>query len=474
MRSLSSVTLTAEQIKLLVDPQPGIRIIMGAAGSGKTTLAIGMLHMALGYLLGDKKRTGRTEPIRAVVFTFNRTLSAYIKNLTEETIAKVKAKPSDINLEITTLANYAYRNFRESSEAILDKASQNVMIKNLSANIDLDPEFLINEVEYLLGRFLPENLTNYLDFERTGRGTSPRVDRKLREVLLETVIKPYTRLKNEQSKLDWNDLFLRMAHYKFQPIDIIIVDESQDFSANELRAILNQSASVGYTTFVLDTAQRIYARGFTWKEIGLDIRPEQTHRLQKNYRNTLEIATFASQLIDAKKLDENGTLPLFSSSEMGGRLPIIFEGTFTDQVNEALDFIREHVDLSNETVAFLHAKGGGWFKSLKQALNAVNLEYIEITRTNEWPDGDQQIALSTINSVKGLEFDHIFLLGLSNECFNYDDSDGDNDEYLRVCRLVSMAITRARKSVMLGYKESSKPSFLSLFESNTYEFKRAK
>jgi hypothetical protein len=42
-------------------------------------------------------------------------------------------------------------------------------------------EFLLDEVDYVLGRFLPNDLPLYGDpqrIERTGRGTTPRVDRE--------------------------------------------------------------------------------------------------------------------------------------------------------------------------------------------------------------------------------------------------------------------------------------------------------
>lgn len=469
MRGLREVKPTPEQHKLILNTSPGVRIIRGAAGSGKTTTALLMLRMALGFLLSEKKRTGRVEPIHAVVFTFNRTLAAYVENLAQEAVKLVGARPEDVTLEITTLAKYARNHFPDPK--ILDRKDQDTLLKSKASSVGLAPDFLVGEVEYLLGRFLPANLADYLDTERTGRGAMPRVEKKLRAEILEKVVTPYIETKRKLGVVDWNDLILDLADNMGEPIDIAVVDETQDFSANQLRAVVNQLANPSYATFVLDTAQRIYTRGFTWKEIGLDVRPEHTHRLERNYRNTTEIATFASQLLDEKKLDEDATLPLFSASVLGNRLPVIFEGKFSEQVRYALDFIRKEVDLTLETVAFLHPKGGGWFSYLKNALTGKGLDYAVTTRVGDWPEGDEQIALSTIHSAKGLEFDHVFLLGLSDECFAYEDDD-DDDNYLCVRRLVAMAITRARKSVTLGHKEETKPSFVDLFDASTFEHKK--
>lgn len=469
MRSLREVKPTPEQHKLILDTTPGVRIIRGAAGSGKTTTALLMLRMALGFLLADKKRTGRVEPIRAVVFTFNRTLAAYVKNLAQEALKLAGAKPEDVDLEITTIAKYARNYFPDLN--ILDKKEQDILLKINASAVSLDSDFLVGEIEYLLGRFKPTNLTDYLDTERTGRGAMPRVEKKLRGEILEKVVAPYVNEKKRLGFVDWNDLILKLNENKVDSIDIAIVDETQDFSANQLRAVVNQLADPSYATFVLDTAQRIYTRGFTWKEAGLDVRPEHTHRLSQNYRNTTEIAKFASQLLDEKKMDEDATLPLFSSSVLGNRLPVIFQGKFSQQVSYALNFIRDEVDLAVETVAFLHPKGGKWFNYLKASLSERGLKYAMTTRVGDWPDGDEQIALSTIHSAKGLEFDHVILLGLSDECFTYED-DEDDDNYLCVRRLVAMAITRARKSVILGLKAETKPSFIDLFETGTFELKK--
>jgi superfamily I DNA/RNA helicase len=87
---------------------------------------------------------------------------------------------------------------------------------------------------------------------------------------------------------DWNDLALDLAAAKMAPLyDVIIVDETQDFSANQIRAVMNQLQTDHSATFVLDSAQRIYPRGFTWAEAGVTITSENSKRLTKNYRATL-------------------------------------------------------------------------------------------------------------------------------------------------------------------------------------------
>ena len=88
-------------------------------------------------------------------------------------------------------------------------------------------------------------------------------------------------MEADENLVDWDDLAVSLSRQKVGcPYDIIITDETQDFSANEIRAIKNQLAGEHSLTFVVDTAQRIYARGFTWQEAGIIV--QNSRRLSKN------------------------------------------------------------------------------------------------------------------------------------------------------------------------------------------------
>ena len=77
--------------------------------------------------------------------------------------------------------------------------------------------------------------------------------------------------------MDFNDLAVELALRPTEPrYDIIIADECQDFSGNELRAVYNHLKVEHSLTLVIDSAQRIYVRGFTWREVGIPVRPEHT------------------------------------------------------------------------------------------------------------------------------------------------------------------------------------------------------
>ena len=76
------------------------------------------------------------------------------------------------------------------------------------------------------------------------------------------------------------------------------------------------------------------------------------------------------------------------------------------------------------------------------------LAYVEMTRRSEWPKGPEQIALSTMHSVKGLEFDHVIMVGLNAETMPHGAEPGDSERDAHL-RLMAMAAGRARRTCLL-------------------------
>ncbi|HFT5989801.1 TPA: 3'-5' exonuclease, partial [Klebsiella pneumoniae] len=82
--------------------------------------------------------------------------------------------------------------------------------------------------------------------------------------------------------------------------------------------------------------------------------------------------------------------------------------------------------------------------------------------------GPENIALSTMNSAKGLEFDHVIILGLSITNMQHQQDEND-DKLQQLRRLLAMAISRARESVVIGYKESEKSDLVDYFTPGTFD-----
>ena len=458
MKSLQTVTPTPEQLKIIKRVLPGIEIVRGAAGSGKTTTAILKLKLFISRILASRKRDESEEPVRVLVLTFNKTLRGYIEDIVRNNIPD-----GIVELVVDTFSHWAYQTLDQPeicSETILTD-----LCISASTEIGISSDFLIGEAQYVMGRFIPSELDNYLHCKRVGRGLAPRIGEPLRQQILDLIIHPFNALKHRQNVLDWNDAATRLAKKNLYNYDIVIVDEAQDFSANQLRAVIAQCSASGYVSIILDTAQRIYSGGYTWSEIGLNVRPENSHRLSVNYRNTPEIARLAASLVNNVVLDEDGTAPQLVAMN-GNPSPIVLKGLFRAQVKWSIEYIKANVDFSKQSVAFLHPKG--WFTYLEQCLRADGIEFVDLTRRTDWPHSDVNLALSTLHSAKGLDFDYCFIIGLSKISLPGGDFDHGDDRFDTACRLLSMAIGRARRQVILGYKPGEEPAIIHKIDSTCF------
>lgn len=329
MKTLPPIRATREQLPLISDNSLGVEIIRGAAGSGKTSTAILRLR-SLAYMFEERhEREGRDDPVKILVLTFNRTLSGYVQTLVEQQVNGLH------NTEVTvdTFGHWAMDHLGWPS--VVNDRTREAKLREL-ANPLAQPSitYLLKEIDYLLGRFEPNDLARYLAVERTGRGVEPRVDRPLRQRILSEIIAPYKNWLTGRGEADWNEVAVRMASSP-NPIgyDVVVIDESQDFSANQLRAVLHHMAENNAVTFVIDTVQRIYARGFTWAETGFDLRGARYFTLRENHRNTREIASFAAGILSGLAAEADGALPDLNAALKHGAVPTVLRGKFSEQAS---------------------------------------------------------------------------------------------------------------------------------------------
>ncbi|RBO83088.1 3'-5' exonuclease [Nocardia puris] len=457
MRILPDVSPTPEQLTILLDPSPGVLVIRGAAGSGKTTTALLRLKHLCGFWLARRNRLRLQDPVRVLVLTYNRTLEGYVSELAHHQVQE----NVNLHLTVTTFGKFA----TDLVGTTPDVVETEQILGELIEPFGMPESFLRDEIQYLLGRFEPHRINEYLTTQRDGRGLSPRMETTTRRRLLDRVVYPYLDKKKTRHLRDWNDIALEAGKSSGMPWDVVIVDEAQDFSANQVRAILKHVADDHSITFVVDTAQRIYPRSFTWKEAGV-IQP-RSRSLKKNYRNTKQIAAFARGLVEGMAIGDDGALPDLRAANNSGPLPTVLVGKFSDQMKWSISNVVSIASLADESVVFLHPLGGGWFRYVKEQLERYSIPYVQLARSSKWPGGQETVALCTIHSAKGLEFDHVIILGLNQEVTPHGDGAGDAGlENLR--RLLAMGIGRARKSVTVGFKQGSASTLIGILNPSTY------
>ena len=137
----------------------------------------------------------------------------------------------------------------------------------------------------------------------------------------------------------------------------------------------------------------------------------------------------------------------------------------SDQLSWVIENKIKTIDLTKESIAFLHPKG--WFNEIKKELRALGLPFVNLTKEEDWPEDNINIGFVTMHSSKGLEFDHVVIIGLNQEMTPHGTDAGDVflDHYKR---LLAMSCGRARETLTIGYKKEEMSTLVSYFDSATY------
>ncbi|MFN6517224.1 MAG: ADP-ribosylglycohydrolase family protein [Nostoc sp. CreGUA01] len=176
--------------------------------------------------------------------------------------------------------------------------------------IQLGYEFLVEEINYLLGRFGLDTMS-YIESERIGRGSNPNIDNQTKRLIAEELVPAYQLALQESNYIDWNYLreqvfSFMQAGIEYEKYDILVVDEAQDLSALQIKILLNLTSSdTNSITLIRDTTQRIYKNNYIWDDINLTFGIGSKLDLQKNYRNTHEIAMVAASLMQSTLIEEH-------------------------------------------------------------------------------------------------------------------------------------------------------------------------
>lgn len=463
MEPLGQHQPTNDQLAVIRDNDPGNVLIRGAAGSGKTTTALQRLELVTRYWTQRRAFEGSTEPVRVLTLAFNRTLIGYVRDLAH---ANVGAHPL-VELDVETVAGFN-KKITGFTGDVWSGPARDAHIWSFGRSLGFSRQFLVDEVEFVLGRFPPDRLADYVNglTPRLGRGRTPSVDAGQRRRIYNEVVLPFNQYKSTNGLVDWNDLSILTA--ATTPTDQtqrhVVVDEAQDFSVNQMRSVVTHLAPEHSVTLVTDTAQRIYPRYLYYPEAGLaPFRPNRIYTLDRNFRNTPAIAAVAASILDGLTLDDDAAMPAPASTASWaaattGKRPVVIAGKYSEQLSWTIDQLRA-IDLTIDTAAILTLRGHGAQRATRDGLTAAGLDFVDLQQQKIWPAGNANLALSTLHSAKGLEFDHVFILGLNNQFTEHDE--GEDDASLDLWRrLLGMAVGRARKTVALGYKPEDPSSLI--------------
>jgi hypothetical protein len=246
--------------------------------------------------------------------------------------------------------------------------------------------------------------------------------------------------------------------------DAVLVDEGQDFSDQMLKVVMGVlNPETDNLTIALDENQVLYQRKRSWKGLGVSA-AGRVQKLPAVYRNTTEITSLADKFIgrDPKKEFDSSQYQLLPDT-IGYHGPSPELCAF-DTPETLMEFMADKVHwLSTDKeyplceIAALYTTSRPILEGSTARVPSVIQSALELKGImSNWASEDyrakrgydvttEKVCVSTIHSVKGLDFASVFLLGLEFL------EPGERWTQEQIDNLVYVAMTRARYRLYIPY-----------------------
>lgn len=454
------------QRDVLYLPASGHFVVLGTAGSGKTTLAI----LRSAYLANPK--TAGNGP--TLLLTFNRALVAYLKHLQDQSLTNVTVENYH-RFARGYLASRGKIGFNSICGPTLknDLISKIVLISAAKAKqptvLSRGPDFIESEIEWI-ERHGIETLEDYRSADRVGRAAA--LDSKSRESVFQIYESYLVERKAVGIEYDWDDIANAVCNELSLDTDTrlyrhVVVDEGQDFSPQMIRSLAAAIPSDGSLTFFADMAQQIYGRRLSWKSAGLKV--GKIWEFKENYRNTRQIAALGLAISRMPYFKDTPDMVEPVAPKADGPPPALVQ---CHAEAEELDVLRQFVANASrtQTVAVL-VRRRETESIIKQVLPRASVRlHRELTT---WQSGPRTF-FGTYHSAKGLEFDAVVLPFLSETilpdpqevtAYGLDEAKAGDGKLLYV------GVTRAKTQLVMTF--SGKQTSLLPTDSSLYQRQKA-
>lgn len=459
---LKSIELTGEQKKVLFLPPQNPIQIKGVAGSGKTTVS---LYRAKQLIETQNQLFSRAN---VAIFTYNKTLAAYIDEV-KSNIRNVYTKDDEVlttnsglDIQVTNFHKWAYSFARVNNNQVVKPWDQDSFIQRaIAQQKQKDPEnsiltksvdFFKDEISWMKGQLFRSE-QEYLEAARSGRGTSDRVTKSHKNAIW-GVFSHYKAIMAENSKIDFDD-FATLALQRIEtdssfkaPFSHIVVDEAQDLNKAQILTLSKLvSKDTNSLTIIADAAQRIYKSGFTWKEVGINVQGGRSIAFKKNYRNTLNIARAAYNLLEKEDDQSDFTESEYSHLKKGEMPKFIQFSSVSEQLNWLAGTVKRIENPSGTVILHRTQKGVKECHALMERMG-IKAEIVK-GQINYF---NNSIKVCTMSSIKGLEFDNVIIIDLNDDVVPFPPGFIDENDEHHISterRLLYTCMTRARKNLLM-------------------------
>lgn len=452
------------------DSRPiGPWLLKGGPGSGKSTIALYCVRSLLDSLhqLGLFEKD---QPLKILYTTYTNSLvrvSEYLLNILGvqksshevdvKTVDSVAARylPSELNRLGICVGNECYDVICEA----IDKCS--AKIKNFSFS-NSDRSFLLEEIDWMIiGQDL-DNVKQYLDLDRSGRGRAlGRHQRHHLWTLYEELIK----VLRERDQCLFSER-LKYASKNVTPnYDYIFIDEAQDLKPVAIRFLMGLCKNRKNIYLTADINQSIWGYSFSWTKMARDLRVQGRAKiLRRNYRTTKDIWEAVLQLAPNNEVADNDTL--LTEAVYRGNPPVLAWYEKNSQIKERLNiFLYEALRQERFTpgsAAVLCPTN----KEVENVYNMIDKSFKpKIMESKSVDISWSGIKILTMHAAKGLEFPVVAVTGLEKGRLPSRALAGvDEDEHIaQQRRLLFVACSRAmRRLIVFAHKGRLSPFVTSL------------
>ncbi len=417
--------LDREQFELITQPDSGIVIVEGSAGSGKTTVA---LHR-IAYLNFLNRK--RYRPHQILILMFSRALSRYI--------SRVLPALGIRGVQVRTLQDWAAFMRRRLLPGLVTQYSDDtptpvIRFKTHRCLIPMLEEAAARhremKVEDLFDELLTDRSWMQAGVERHAPGafSSNELDMIHRWCSDRHFWRVEGGGPNDEDwpTYDREDDMILLRLYQLtrgqlhinpqQPLryDHLMIDEVQDFSPIELLVLL-QTARNESVTLAGDRAQQVMEQHefSDWREVLDILKPKNISSgvLEISYRSTAEIMAFSQHVLGSLAPE------VAPKAQRSGQPVELFR---CGGIGEAMTFLAESLsDLMerepNAGVALL-CRHAGQADEVYRALQHTGLPNLARIHDQEFSFGPG-IEITDIAQTKGLEFDYVILLHVDRQTF---------------------------------------------------------